>query len=238
MKSKNELIINLNVDWRMLAVLLVTAGLLIFAYSAVSAQSDEPLTTNSVQAEPAESVAQPPPVTAPDPSQAQEGDLLTTNGEWVSSDSVGAAPSSEATAAGIGAQAASGALFYLTDANYYTDQVLTACASGYHMASLWEILDVSNLVYAYDHPAAHTKTDSGFGPPSYWHGWVRTGQDSSGSSTTGIGNCLNWSTRSGSNNGVSVRLSRTWETAPGDIFTWDANTFDCSIIGPVWCIQD
>ena len=126
----------------------------------------------------------------------------------------------------------------MTDANYFTDQALTACASGYHMASLWEILDVSNLTYDYDHPAAHTKTDSGFGPPSFWHGWVRTGQSSSGSSTTGSGNCLNWSTRSGSSNGVSVRLSRTWETAPGDIFTWDANTFACSIPGPVWCVGD
>jgi hypothetical protein len=126
--------------------------------------------------------------------------------------------------------------FYLTDVSYRTDQVLTACAAGYHMASLWEILDVSNLVYDYNHPAAHRKADSGYGPPSYWHGWVRTGWASSGSATTGEGNCSNWSSTSSTLHGVSVRLSRAWETAPGDISAWDANTFTCSIAGPVWCV--
>ncbi|MCZ7667155.1 MAG: hypothetical protein M5U34_08015 [Chloroflexi bacterium] len=103
--------------------------------------------------------------------------------------------------------------FYLTNTTHFPDEALTACASGYHMASLWEILDVSNLSYDYDHPNAHTKDDSGFGPPSYWNGWVRTGWSSSTSTTTGTGNCQNWSSRSGSDSGVSVRLSRLWETA-------------------------
>ena len=128
--------------------------------------------------------------------------------------------------------------FYLTDANYYPDQALTACAAGYRMASLWEILDVSNIVYDYDHPAAHTKADSGNGPPSFWNGWVRTGNASSNSDVTGTGNCLAWTSRSASDYGVSVRLSRTWVTAPGDIFTWDATTFACSFTGPVWCAKD
>jgi hypothetical protein len=126
--------------------------------------------------------------------------------------------------------------FYLTSANYATNQVKTVCAAGYHMASLWEILDVSNLVYDYDHPAAYNKADSGYGPPSNWYGWVRTGYDSSGSTTTGAGNCLNWTSTSSPNNGVSVRLSDTWETAPGDIFTWDATSFGCGFTGPVWCV--
>ena len=128
--------------------------------------------------------------------------------------------------------------FYLTDLNYKSDEALTACASGYHMASLWEILDVSNLTYDYDHPAAHTKDDSGFGPPSYWYGRVRTGYSSSSSSTTGTGNCLNWSSAESDKFGLFVRLSRSWETAPGDIFTWDATSFTCATNGPVWCVGD
>lgn len=128
--------------------------------------------------------------------------------------------------------------FYLTEANHAIDEVLTACASGYHMASLWEILDVSNLTYDYDHPAAHTKADSGHGPPSYWYGWVRTGFFSSGSTTAGTGNCQNWSDTTAANSGVSVRLSRTWESAPGDISTWDATSFTCNFSGPVWCVGD
>ena len=132
----------------------------------------------------------------------------------------------------------SGRHFYVTSTNYYPDEVKTACSTGYHMASLWEILDVSNLTYDYDHPAAKTKADSGFGPPSNWYGWVRTGYDSSSSSTTGTGNCNNWTSRLDTVYGVSVRLSNSWETAPGDIFTWDATSFTCNYVGPVWCIGD
>jgi hypothetical protein len=128
--------------------------------------------------------------------------------------------------------------FYLTNTTYRTDQALTACAVGYHMASMWEILDVSNLTYDNDHPAAYNKADSGFGPPSYWNGWVRTGNSSSNSSTTGSGNCNTWTSISSTDSGVSVRLSNAWETAPGDIFTWDATSFTCNYIGPVWCVGE
>ena len=37
--------------------------------------------------------------------------------------------------------------FYLTKTSHNGSQVLTACAEGYHMASLWEIFDTSNLRY-------------------------------------------------------------------------------------------
>jgi hypothetical protein len=126
--------------------------------------------------------------------------------------------------------------FYLTNVSYPTNQALNACASGYHMASLWEILDVSNLIYDQDHPDAHTKDDSGYGPPSGWYGWIRTGGASSSSSTTGTGNCLNWSSTASDVYGVAIRLATQWEAAPGDISTWDATSFTCSPVGPVWCV--
>jgi hypothetical protein len=239
MKSKEEQIINLNIDGRIFIILAIIGILLILAKTIVGAQEEPPLTTNSIQEQPAENPAESNPITVPDQPPSQSGDLVyTTNGEWIPRDTLDLAPNKSSSAEAITASSGGGQHFYLTDANSFTDEALTACASGYHMASFWEILDVSNLTYDYDHPDAHTKDDSGFGPPSFWHGWVRTGQDSSGSTTTGTGNCLNWSSRSGANSGVSVRLSRTWETAPGDIFTWDANTFACSIPGPVWCVRD
>lgn len=37
--------------------------------------------------------------------------------------------------------------FYLTTTTHTGDQALAACAAGFHMASLWEILDPSNLRY-------------------------------------------------------------------------------------------
>jgi hypothetical protein len=103
--------------------------------------------------------------------------------------------------------------FYLTQLSYSANEALTACATGYHMASFWEILNVSKLVYDYDHAAALLKTDSGQGPPSGWYGWVRTGYSSSGANIAGTGNCLNWTSASASDYGVSVRLSRYWEMA-------------------------
>jgi hypothetical protein len=108
--------------------------------------------------------------------------------------------------------------FYLTSANYSTNQALTACAAGYHMASLWEILNVSKLVYDYDHLSAKKLDDSGWGPPSGWNGWVRTGYISSGDNIAGNGNCRNWSSVSSGDYGVSVRLSRYWEMAVRGFF--------------------
>jgi hypothetical protein len=239
MEQKRTVVINLNLDWRVLAALGIIAGILILAYSAVSAQLGDPPNINSVEAEPAASPPEEAPAMPVDSAETQKGDLrLTTNGEWVPVDEIGVTSSSAAGAGAITAAGGGKPHFYLTDATYETNQVKTACATGYHMASLWEILDVSNLIYDYDHPAAHVKDDSGQGPPSYWYGWIRTGQDSSGSGTTGSGNCLNWTTTGSSEYGVAVRLSRTWETAPGDIFTWDATSFSCGFLGEVWCVKD
>ena len=128
--------------------------------------------------------------------------------------------------------------FYLTNTNYACDQVLTACARGYHTASMWELLDISTLNYHYKHPYAEVKDDSGRGAPSYWYGWVRTGYYSSNSSTAGTGNCINWTSVSGADYGVSVRLTNNWQTALGAIGPWEATAFPCYYTGPVWCISD
>jgi hypothetical protein len=129
--------------------------------------------------------------------------------------------------------------FYVTDFNVATDATLTACSIGYHMASMWEILDPSNLVYNFAHPDAHTKADSGHGPPSFWYGWVRTGQSSSNANTGTFDNCNNWTSTSASDTGVSVRLTRTWETPPAEIGgIWDATDFSCNFTGPVWCVKN
>jgi hypothetical protein len=240
MKPKDPLIINVNVDWRVLLILGVVTAVLALTYAAAVAQDNDAPDTNSVQVEEAvaaqhdTAVEQEESTWPPKP----EGDFVpTTNYEWIPAAESEAAPLSAAEA---GETTASGTVrhIYLTKANYRPNQAKSACAAGYRMASFWEIFDISNVIYDYNHPQAYVKTDSGQGPPSYWHGWVRTGYDSSGSSTTGTGNCLNWTSSSAGDYGVSVRLSRTWETAPGDIGTWDANEFTCNITGPVWCVRN
>lgn len=239
MNSKDVLTINVNFDWRVLVILGIIGGMLVFSYSVVGAQEGDPPNTNEVEVEPTVDVSESTPVTVPEAPQAQAGNLVfTTNGEWVPHSTLGPVPSLSTEAEEISTQAASGSRFYLTDANHPPDEALTACASGYHMASLWEILDVSNLSYAYDHPDAHIKADSGNGPPSGWNGWVRTGGSASTSSTAGTGNCNNWTSASSGASAASIRLATNWETAPGDISTWDATSFTCNFVGPVWCVED
>lgn len=139
----------------------------------------------------------------------------------------------------ISTQAASGTKFYITaDPNVQATEVLSICATGYHAASLWEILDISNLSYAYDHPEAYTRADSGNGPPSGAAGWVRTGFASSASATAGRGNCNVWTSSDGDDDGTTISLSSSWETAPGEIFTWQVNSQDCGALERAWCIED
>lgn len=128
--------------------------------------------------------------------------------------------------------------FYLTNTDYSPSTALTACATGYHMASIWELMNISALTYHSAHPSAHNKADDGYGPPSHWYGWVRTGWDSSANSTAGSGNCLNWTSSSNTDYGVSVRLSNAWATPLGSIGPWEATSFTCDMVGPVWCVSD
>lgn len=67
--------------------------------------------------------------------------------------------------------------FYLTQDGFAGDQALSACAEGYHMASLWEIFNTSDL--RYDTTLGFTQEDSGSAPPSNRNGWVRMGSSSS-----------------------------------------------------------
>jgi hypothetical protein len=126
---------------------------------------------------------------------------------------------------------------YVTTAYYFPAQALSACASPYHMASFWEIMDVSNLIYDYDHPDAATQSDSGSGPPSEYAGWVRTGYSSSGSNTAGTGNCYNWTSSSASSYGTVAKLTRQWETAPSQADLWDFGPYPCNLSGRVWCVR-
>ena len=239
MKHKPDRIININVNWRILIVFGVILCILLGAYSISWAQNNNTPDINDSAVSNDNSGQQNANDLSPVPEiQCGDGLIPTTNGECISmseletlSDKIGEGDRATISGAGQGH-------FYVTFANYATDHVLTACAAGYHAASLWEMLDISNMVYDNSHPAAFNRADSGKGPPSYWYGWARTGYDSSGSSVTGTGNCLNWTSTSDSYYGVAVRLSNTWELAPGDISTWDANSFPCNYTGPVWCVGD
>jgi hypothetical protein len=125
--------------------------------------------------------------------------------------------------------------YYLTqNSDYNGSQPKGACADGYHMASLWEILDPSGL--RYNTSLGEDRADSGMGPPSYSFGWVRTGYGSDSSAVAGQANCDVWSSTSGY--GTVVALPADWTPSAQDIHVWDASFRSCSSTAAVWCVED
>jgi hypothetical protein len=142
----------------------------------------------------------------------------------------------EATARSMPLVAPAGRGYYLTYASVPdATHALTACASGYHMASLWEILDTSSLKYNTGLGAA--RADSGQGPPAQLAGWVRTGYGSGNTSTPGQANCNAWTSSSSSHYGTYAQLSSDWASAKS-IHVWLTNATLCSYSARVWCVQD
>jgi hypothetical protein len=147
-------------------------------------------------------------------------------------------PGSPGTQGPPGLQGAPGASctprrFYLSN-SVSGAEALTACAAGFHMASLWEIHDTSSL--RYDTTLGSTRDDSGGGPPQS-HGWVRTGNQSSSTATPGQGNCENWTSTSSVSAGTSVRPVAVW-FFPEASFPWEAFASSCSSLAGVWCVED
>jgi hypothetical protein len=132
--------------------------------------------------------------------------------------------------------------FYLTKTAYDGDHALSACAEGYHMASLWEIFDTSNL--RYDTQLGHSRDDSGFGPPSNAVGWIRTGGASFSGPAAGAANCNAWTSASDTDFGTAVLLTQFWgvnrveETITTPVTPWVGVAAKCSFSSRVWCVQD
>lgn len=130
--------------------------------------------------------------------------------------------------------------FYLTDSTVTAIGAPFLCDTGYHFASIWEILDVSNLQYAVEHPNAHTAPDSGEGPVSQKFGWVRTGHASVTTGPKGYANCSAWTVLDGL--GTVVLLSNAWEGIGGPdvdwLGPWFPSTATCNVPQRVWCMQD
>lgn len=126
--------------------------------------------------------------------------------------------------------------FYLTKDNFDGANALTACETGYHMASLWEILDPSNLKY--NTTLGYTAADSGEGPPTTRDGWIRTGYEANTSTTPGNANCSAWTSNNESHYGSYVKLLDTWSYMSQLIFVWFPYEAHCNAAFKVWCVAD
>lgn len=138
--------------------------------------------------------------------------------------------------------------YYLTATTYQGNAALTACAVGYHMASLWEIFNPSGLLYATNLGAGvvYTTADSGQGPPASVPGWIRTGWTSAGSSNNaGLTNCDAWTSNSSSITGTRGYLELNWaqEVEGSPIYYLPVSPFNadirsCNTPQSVWCVID
>ncbi len=142
-----------------------------------------------------------------------------------------------ASASGEQLEAATDAMrrFYLAPSVDSAPLAKGACETGYHFASLWEILDTSMLVYDTALGIVPPGADMGSGPPAGLEGWVRTGYVSSSENTPGQGNCNSWQLDIGF--GTKARLASNWTTG-GVIYVWEAETAPCGSAGYVWCVED
>ncbi len=127
-------------------------------------------------------------------------------------------------------------LFYLTTTAVVGSSALTACAAGFHMASMWEIFDVSTL--RYDTSRGFTASDSGEGAPASIAGWIRTGVPSFTNTVPGNANCNSWTSNNAANNGTRVNLQPQWSLAAEFVTPWDATVQACGTTSRVWCVED
>jgi hypothetical protein len=134
--------------------------------------------------------------------------------------------------------------YYQTEASTDGAGAFGACETGFHMASLFEILDPSNLQYAFDMPEARTQGDSGNGPPRST-GWVRTGGHPGNTpGVPGVANCEAYTSNSENHDGTIIRLVDDWSDPlgaggyliPGS--AWIAYAWDCGTNWRVWCVED
>jgi hypothetical protein len=125
--------------------------------------------------------------------------------------------------------------YYITTSFQNGSAAATACAAGYHFASLPEIFDTSGLQY--NTSLGPVLADSGQGPPVR-QAWVRTGYTSSANNVAGQGNCLTWTSSSGADFGTIATLGLGWLAPPVNVSPWAAAAVACSSTNPSWCVED
>jgi len=225
-------VIQINIDLRIFLAVILALSLLLITTLTIKASSPS---VNSAQV----NTGSPNDVTPTAPVEQPETDAVPLSSSPNGAPTV-QEPAADPQNSGGNRLTASGsspnAQVYLTNFDRLGNNVLTACSTGYHMASMWEIADISNFTYNTNHPDAYSKADSGQGPPANWYGWVRTGYNSSTVNVAGQGNCANWTGTTGY--GTIVRLVNNWDVVPGALSSWETDTWGCSGTAPIWCVGD
>jgi hypothetical protein len=131
--------------------------------------------------------------------------------------------------AGVPAEAK---MYYLTVTSFTGGGAIGACDSGFHMASISEIQDPSNLQYVTSTPVYDSIVDDqGLGPPSNRMGWVRTGPYPM---TVSPHTCDVSMTSSGQQSGTTMSRRSQWDGTSW----WYTTLVSCSQPESVWCVED
>lgn len=132
--------------------------------------------------------------------------------------------------------------FYLTNSSGSDgSQASSACASGFHMASLWEIFDPSNLVYDTSRGLIGGVFGTEVGPPNFFIGWIREGGASVGSepnTTPGQRDCVGYTSNDSGQHGTVVGLSSDFGSSAGGVDPWASDSKTCDTKLQVWCVQN
>jgi Right handed beta helix region len=131
--------------------------------------------------------------------------------------------------------------YYLT--NFWTQGAFdgataaNACESrpGFHMASLWEILDPSTLQY--DFTYGEVVEPGSQGPPTARHGWLRTSNDG-GNNGPGEANCRGATSASSADSGTISYIARDWGLGAQSTSPWIHQVLPCDTSARVWCVED
>jgi hypothetical protein len=136
-------------------------------------------------------------------------------------------------------------MYYLTVNGFTGGDAIKACDPRFHMASISEIQDPSNLQYVNRSTSVYDSLvdDQGLGSPSNRMGWVRSGvYPPSGFAYP----CDVYLSGSDQQSGTTMSLYAFWydPTAVADPNTphtymgWHAAHHPCSEPEPVWCVED
>ena len=148
-------------------------------------------------------------------------------------------PAGDAGPTGPTGPVASARRYYMSPIFRTGNLALTSCEPGFHMASMWEFLNMSAL--RYEASLGLVNSDSGSGPPQAF-AWVRTGSSASTAAIPGAGNCNGWLSSSAAHAGTAVSLPSVWTASvaatQNAVIPWVATTFSCEDGLPVWCVED
>jgi hypothetical protein len=132
-------------------------------------------------------------------------------------------------------------LYYVTKNTYPANKALSACAPGFHMASIAELANPSALHYYYNYSQAYIMSaGQGQGPPTGRDGWIYSSQYVPHSGHP-FQDCREWTSNSSNDSGnyAWFNVMYPYATMPEAVMLLlQTTTAPCDNIIPVWCVQN